>query len=66
MSADGPLWCRVDGRELLYDLELALGFARATLVEKLSKHAQRHPPAGLITDLRMALAAMPDTWRTEP
>jgi hypothetical protein len=64
MAEDGPLRSRVDGRELVYDLEPALGFERGRLLEKLERSARLHPPAALLADLREALEAMPETWRT--
>ena len=65
MTANGPLRCRVDGRELIYELEVALGKKRGLLLDRLTQHARRAPPAALVADVRAILEAMPTTWRTD-
>lgn len=65
MTTDGPLRCRVDGRELVYDVEVALRMARGTLLDRLARSARLRPPAALVTDLRRVLEAIPTSWRAE-
>lgn len=63
METDGPLRHRVDGRELVYDLELLLGRNRGSLLDALARRARRAPPTALVADLRNLLEAMPAAWR---
>ncbi len=63
ITGDGPLWARVDGRELVYDLERLLQQPRGSMLTTLGRHARLHPPAALIADVREALEAMPHAWR---
>lgn len=63
IEADGPLRHRVDGRELVYDVELSLGRNRGSLLDALARRARQAPPAALVADLRKLLEAMPASWR---
>lgn len=63
MDADGPLRCRVDGRELVYDVEHALGHERGSLLNALARRARQTPPTALVADLRTLLDTMPAAWR---
>lgn len=63
MMSDGPLRCRVDGRELIYDLETALGLPRGFLLDSLTKRALLSPPVALVADIRTVLEAVPASWR---
>ncbi len=64
MSTDGPLRHRVDGRELVYDVERALGRHRGSLLDALSQQARKKPPAALVAEMKAVLEAMPANWRT--
>ena len=63
MEADGPLRHRVDGRELIYDVERGLGRLRGSLLDALARQARRAPPAALVADVRTLLDAIPARWR---
>lgn len=69
MEADGPLRHRVDGKELILDVQVALMSAHPTqvpagdLLSALRRVAHRQPPAGLVNDLRSLLLAFPPEWR---
>jgi hypothetical protein len=69
MAADGPLRHRVDGRELVRDLERALTAKHPAemppggLFAALDRHARLRPPAALIADVRAALELVPPHWR---
>ncbi|MFS8066377.1 MAG: hypothetical protein ACMG6S_08385 [Byssovorax sp.] len=70
MTSDGPLRHRVDGRELVKDVERALLAAHAVdlpmgeLISALDRQAQAHPPKALLADIRAALEQAPLEWRT--
>jgi hypothetical protein len=69
MESDGPLWHRVDGKELVRDVELVLvgshegDVPRGGLLAALTHHAKKQPPAALLADLRSMLNAIPADWR---
>jgi hypothetical protein len=70
MESDGPLRHRVDGRELVGDVEraLAAGFATSLppggLLSVLDKRAHQEPPLALLTELRAVVEAMKPAWRS--
>lgn len=70
MESDGPLRHRVDGRELIVDLERALALTHAAalpaggLLSALDRSARDRPPAALLTDLRELLERIPPAWQS--
>lgn len=69
MVSDGPLRHRVDGKELLADVQRSLSeehpasLPRGGLLSALERQAQKQPPASLLADLRALLLAVPERWR---
>lgn len=62
-SADGPLWTRVDGKELLASLELSLRPSPAlrggNLANRLLRYAEQEgPPAPLVEDMKELLTGI--------
>jgi hypothetical protein len=70
MESDGPLRHRVDGRQLVADVERALASGQGAirppggLLSALDKRARAHPPVALLADLRILLENVPGTWRS--
>ncbi len=71
MASDGPLRCRVDGRELVRDVATTLGgmsgvrLPRGGLLAALTNQAEKQCPAALLSDLRDLLIAVPRHWQKD-
>lgn len=70
MEIHGPLRHRVDGRQLVADVEQALvpthgsSLPKGGLLSALDRDAHQRPPAALLADLRSVLEKVPPGWRS--